>query len=565
MAKNPSYVTRTKHGIYYFQIAVPRHLNSKKTIIRKSLRTRCRRDALAQARQWWINMTKNNFEWEDQAQLDDNLYRQGKGVAQRMTDWGISEADEFEFRDFIENLSDLELRAYAFYDDNRHPNKTNDNNPKPNHTNDDITQKITNSLDALYRQSRGIKHSSKKLSVLLKQYAQSQKGKVAPKTLSGRVTAAERLIMFAGDIEADQLNSEIITEKYINRRDLLPNGIHQKSIYHECKKPKINRLTGEIELNAQGKPVLEPVYKPTEKIIEIGKSTEGTTYNGAKRVYTEFTECSHFIGWCSQNGYAEIGLKELLGGARKKPTEKNTTIYSETELQLIFESESYQQGLLMKNPHFHWLPLISLYHGNRLGEITMLYLDNLCQVEWTEGESTKKIWVFDIENNANRKQQVKNSRSVRLLPVHQVLIDLGLIEYRNHLMSTGEERLFPAEKPNKNGNWGDKTSRWFNNDHNNNKSGIGFAESCGCKKFETLKGTSLKKVFHSLRSNFITRSRRLRLDEELCRELTGHTLGKRMDVHNISYDEGSEIHTRHKEINKLHYDIDVTKIQKFST
>jgi len=113
MAKTPSFVTQSKHGIYYLQIAVPRHLNSKKTIIRKSLRTRCRREALALARQWSLHMKKNNFDWEEQAAQEDTLYRLGKAIAQQMLDFGISEADEFEFRAFIEELNDTDLRAYA--------------------------------------------------------------------------------------------------------------------------------------------------------------------------------------------------------------------------------------------------------------------------------------------------------------------------------------------------------------------------------------------------------------------------------------------------------------------
>ena len=49
----------------------------------------------------------------------------------------------------------------------------------------------------------------------------------------------------------------------------------------------------------------------------------------------------------------------------------------------------------------------------------------------------------------------------------------------------------------------------------------------------------------------------------MCRELTGHAQGLQLDVHTLSYDEGHELLDRQKEINKLHYDIDLHLIEKW--
>ena len=561
MANSPSYVTQTKHGIYYFQIAVPRHQNSKKTLIRKSLRTRCRREALALARQWWLHMKKHNFDWEEQANLEDALYRQGKTIARRMADYGISESDEFEFRAFIEELNDNELRAYAFYDENNSQKTTTTQSPStasprkaPNTQSD---------FQDMKKAFRGVSTSDKALSEALTLYLKDRKIRVTTSTLNDMETAVERLIMFVGDIPTDQLTKSVLVEQYIDRRRQLPNNLHQKKIYFDGKSQKIDRTSGKPKLRPDGKPAMTPNYKSLDVILELAANNTDTKYNTERTIYNEFEQLRSFLKWCHSRGYVEKGLDSILTESSKRPTESTTTNFNEQDLKLIFESTSYQQGLLFDQPHLHWLPLISLYHGNRIGEISMLYVDNVFQIQVQSNGSTESIWVFDIENNKDRNQRVKNKRSMRIIPIHQTLIDLGFIEYHQQLISKREQRLFPSESVNAKGNWGGKTSIWFNNSHDGKKNGIGFAEHCGVQKHVAIKGEQKKKVFHSLRGNWITQANRLQMNQDMCRELTGHSQGIQLDVHTLSYDEGSELHTRHKEINKLYYNIDVSKIAKW--
>ena len=153
---------------------------------------------------------------------------------------------------------------------------------------------------------------------------------------------------------------------------------------------------------------------------------------------------------------------------------------------------------------------------------------------------------------------------MRIVPIHETLIELGLIDYRDQLLSKGEERLFPAEQPSGKGNWGIKTSHWFNNSFDNKKNSIGFAQHCGVEKHVEVKGARKKKVFHSLRGNWITRANRLKMDKDICRQLTGHAQGQTLDVHTLSYDEGHELLDIHKEINKLRYDIDLSLIKRWN-
>jgi integrase len=76
-----------------------------------------------------------------------------------------------------------------------------------------------------------------------------------------------------------------------------------------------------------------------------------------------------------------------------------------------------------------WASLISAYTGLRRDEIASLRADDIKQ---TDG-----IWYFDIRDG-------KTENAERVVPVHHVLIDTGLLKYRNALPNGS--RLFPSLK-----------------------------------------------------------------------------------------------------------------------
>jgi integrase len=86
-------------------------------------------------------------------------------------------------------------------------------------------------------------------------------------------------------------------------------------------------------------------------------------------------------------------------------------------------------------PFEYWLPLIGLYAGCRIGEICQLWLDDIRM-------SSDGVWYFDI-NEVTPDKSLKNPNATRQVPVSPVLIELGLIEYRDALLAAGYQRLFP--------------------------------------------------------------------------------------------------------------------------
>ena len=76
MSRN-SYLTKTKHGIYYFRAVIPAHVRARfpnvKREARRSLNTSNRASAERQARILWCEL---NFAWEASIILMDNIEQQ---------------------------------------------------------------------------------------------------------------------------------------------------------------------------------------------------------------------------------------------------------------------------------------------------------------------------------------------------------------------------------------------------------------------------------------------------------------------------------------------------------
>jgi integrase len=83
----------------------------------------------------------------------------------------------------------------------------------------------------------------------------------------------------------------------------------------------------------------------------------------------------------------------------------------------------------------YWLPLLGLYHGNRLEEFAQLRRSDLGQ----DGG----IWFLRITDEGEGLQ-LKNEQSRRDVPLHPAIIALGFLDYAKGL--TGE-RMFPDLQP----------------------------------------------------------------------------------------------------------------------
>lgn len=196
-------------------------------------------------------------------------------------------------------------------------------------------------------------------------------------------------------------------------------------------------------------------------------------------------------------------------GSKKQRVKKGFgwEAFEERDLKTIFGPTNFRR---LGMAHSRWAPLIGLFTGARVGEIAQLYLRDF---EMVEGHPCIRI------TEESDEQALKSEPSKRLVPLHPVLIDLGLWTFVQQLRARKEVRLFPGIRL-------------------DGKAGRGSAIS---KTFTThLEGLNIKARrengtlgFHSLRKTVIQALQGSALTPERRRSLVGHEPGD--DVHTIHY------------------------------
>ena len=106
-------------------------------------------------------------------------------------------------------------------------------------------------------------------------------------------------------------------------------------------------------------------------------------------------------------------------------------------VDLLGGSDCNVAGSLIIRDDKYWLPLLGLYHGNRLEEFAQLHRSD---VRCEDG-----IWYMDI--NDDDQKQLKNDQSKRRVPVHPFVQELGFLEYVNSVATEPKGRIFPQLRP----------------------------------------------------------------------------------------------------------------------
>lgn len=177
--------------------------------------------------------------------------------------------------------------------------------------------------------------------------------------------------------------------------------------------------------------------------------------------------------------------------------------FTREDLNQIFSSDYYVNGKF-KHPSFFWAPLIGAYTGMRLEEICQLDCDDIYESD------APGVWVIDINVKPSRdgivRKLLKNKNSVRIVPVHRDLIQVGLLEYREKLKKKGVERLFAElQKTDLSPKYGKQPGKSFG------------------KLVRSLKFTG-NKTFHSLRHSFSDFFKVEGLHNDIFRQIFGHEI-----------------------------------------
>lgn len=236
----------------------------------------------------------------------------------------------------------------------------------------------------------------------------------------------------------------------------------------------------------------------------LAVTTQGKFLQHLSSLYAFAADELEYSGKNPFHGRADNRLAEQHSRDARNP-------FSEKQLTTLFTSPLYtgckslsscdRPGkLIPKTSYKFWLPLIGLYSGMRLQEITQLRIEDI--------QKYKDIWLFDI-NARHEDQKLKTPQSARKIPIHEDLIKLGLLERVEQLRDSQEERLFPDITKASDGTYSGNPSKWF----------ARYSEKVGIKTNKT----SFHSFRHNIKDNFRNTGESDELSEHFCGRKTGST------------------------------------------
>ena len=208
--------------------------------------------------------------------------------------------------------------------------------------------------------------------------------------------------------------------------------------------------------------------------------------------------------WQDQGFPTTLTVQGIEYQGERADGESKQRAFKPPELKRLFEgAEMRLLGNSAATLHKFWLPLLGLFTGARVNE--------LCQLNpQSDIADQAGIWHFkfseDGESAPGIDKRIKNKSSVRLVPIHSKLIELGFLDHVKSLREAKAKQLFPEWIP-KGGKASPNAERWFKR----------FLVQVGLR--DETPGARLVGM-HAFRHTFLARAQDLDIDRATV--ITGH-------------------------------------------
>lgn len=139
------------------------------------------------------------------------------------------------------------------------------------------------------------------------------------------------------------------------------------------------------------------------------------------------------------NGKIERSTLDPFEGLRVRVDENTGTSrkeFSKAELEMIFSAPPLQTARAVSIQSGYWLPILALYHGARLEELTGLEVRDI--------EDSDVGLIVHIRENEVRPRLKNRKRSERSIPLHPILEKLGFARYVKAARAANIKVLFPS-------------------------------------------------------------------------------------------------------------------------
>ncbi len=132
------------------------------------------------------------------------------------------------------------------------------------------------------------------------------------------------------------------------------------------------------------------------------------------------------FSWATMNSYVDSNPVVGLRVAPNKRADKQRRPFTPDELRTVFGALDGKTGSAL------WLPLLGAFTGCRVGELTQL----------EAGDVRERDGVDVISINDEGEKVLKSNTSVREIPVHPALVEVGFLNFAADARARGGGRLF---------------------------------------------------------------------------------------------------------------------------
>ena len=328
-----------------------------------------------------------------------------------------------------------------------------------------------------------------------------EKKKPRPQTALEYEAAIDDFIDYAGDIAVSQIDTDLIYD-YRDEAALLPASM-----------PRLDRSL----------PFRERVAKHSETKPKCATPTLKKRV-GALQALLSYAFKERLIA-------ANVGAGVVIVESEKKKNSRRS--FEDHEIGKLFSCPLFVDPLSWNSKSrtsdatIFWLFLLGVTTGARLEEVGQAAL---ADVKRDGTIAYLDIDEYVVEEDADDKS-VKNRDSVRLIPIHAKLVELGFIEYCDALAALGHTQLFPDLQENKVGKRTKEASQKIN------------------RIIDRYVDTDRRLVFHSLRHAFKSKGHDAGLADRTLDQICGHapvSTGGR-------YGSSPRIRTIHRDLHKIDF------------
>ena len=425
---NTAYMCKNRHGMYYARFIIPKHLQShfnNKKEIRRTLQTDSRKLAIKRARVYRVEFEK----------IVDEL------MANKLMRTGL--------------ITFIDLNANPVTIDTGNHDKDLElyNSMKP----------VESEQARITREKRSNElHQAQLKAITSSVQFTAPAPTINPKLLSEYLvdyikhqTDPNRLKLKQGWIGSTRETNELTLNNFITYCDKPAAAFNKEDAerYFEILR-KIPKQFNNADHSKKLKDDLT-----IEKMLDDNFDPSSYETLAPSTMRTYISTIAAFFTWAVE--YKDIeslqpAIKILKLTKKKLSSKSNRRHFSEAELKTLFEDdnpakENYVKGFKSKNskrlvePHLkYWMPLLSLYTGATIAELCQLHLSDIRKHNARDGS---EHWIIDFQEHMDDiESRLKTDYRPRLIPVHNILLNLGFVDYTQDLVEKGEIELFPTAK-----------------------------------------------------------------------------------------------------------------------